>query len=94
MAGIYSLCVKLLTEHHLEFLSLIGGCTGSYESTYVKLPHCWKSHVVAHIFYRERQQQLEELTKELGRIQDEADGLRIKLKAYKNNKVLYNLVSL
>ena len=26
--------VKLLTEHHLEFLSLKGGCTGSSESTY------------------------------------------------------------
>ena len=25
--------VKLLTEHHLEFLSLKGGCIGSYEST-------------------------------------------------------------
>ena len=24
--------VKLLTEHHLEFLSLKGGCTGSSES--------------------------------------------------------------
>ena len=24
--------VKLLTEHHLEFLSLTGGCTGSSES--------------------------------------------------------------
>ena len=28
--------VKLLTEHHIEFLSLNGGCTGSYESTHVK----------------------------------------------------------
>ena len=28
--------VKLLTEHHLEFLSLKGGCRGS-ESTLVKL---------------------------------------------------------
>ena len=27
--------VKLLTEHHLEFLSLDGGCTGSSESTLV-----------------------------------------------------------
>ena len=27
--------VKLLTEHHLEFLSLKGGCTGSSESTLV-----------------------------------------------------------
>ena len=33
--------VKLLTEHHLEFLSLKGCCTGSYESTRVKMPHCW-----------------------------------------------------
>ena len=40
--------VKLLTEHHLEFLSLKGGCRGSSESTHVKIPHCWKSHVVAH----------------------------------------------
>ena len=29
------------------FLSLTGGCTGLYESTHVKLPHCWKSHVAA-----------------------------------------------
>ena len=35
--------VKLLTEHHLEFLSLKGGCTGASESTLVKMPHCWKS---------------------------------------------------
>ena len=28
--------VKLLTEQHLEFLSLKGGCTGSSESTLVK----------------------------------------------------------
>ena len=40
--------VKLLTEHNLEFLSLKGGCTGSSESTLVKMPHCWKSHVMAH----------------------------------------------
>ena len=33
--------VKLLTEHHLEFLSLKGGCTGSSESTLVKMPHCY-----------------------------------------------------
>ena len=39
--------VKLLTEHHLEFLSLKGGCTGSPESTLVKIPHCLKSHVTA-----------------------------------------------
>ena len=40
--------VKLLTEHHLEFLSLKGGCIGSSESTHVKMPHCWKSHSPAH----------------------------------------------
>ena len=39
--------VKLLIKHHLEFLSLKGGCRGSSESTLVKVPNCWKSHVVA-----------------------------------------------
>ena len=38
----YSMTVKLLDEKHLEFLSLKGGCTGSYESTFVKMPQCWK----------------------------------------------------
>ena len=28
---------KLLAENHLEFLSLKGGCTGSSESTLVKM---------------------------------------------------------
>ena len=41
--------VKLLTELHLEFLSLKGGYTGSYESTLVKMPHCWKSLFAAQI---------------------------------------------
>ena len=41
--------VKLLTEHHLEFLSLKGGCTGSSESSLAKMPHCWKSNAMAHI---------------------------------------------
>ena len=40
-----SMTVKLLTEHHLQFLSLTGGCTGSSESIHVKMPSCWKSHV-------------------------------------------------
>ena len=39
--------IKLLTEHHLEFLSLKGGCTCLAESTLVKMLHCWKSHVTA-----------------------------------------------
>ena len=41
--------VKLLTEHHLEFLSLKGCCKGLSESTLVKMSHCWKSHAAAHI---------------------------------------------
>ena len=41
--------VKLLSEHHLEFLSLKGGCTGSSESTLVKMSNCWKSHSAAQI---------------------------------------------
>ena len=45
----YSMTLRLLTEYHVEFLSLKGGCTGSSESTLVKMPHCWKSHVVAHM---------------------------------------------
>ena len=40
--------VKPLTEDHLEFLSLTGGCSGSSKSTHVKMPHCWKSHATAH----------------------------------------------
>ena len=39
--------VKLLTEYHFEFLGLKGGYTGSSESTFVKMPHCSKSHVTA-----------------------------------------------
>ena len=43
--------VKLLTEHHLEFLSLKVGCTCLSKSTLVKMPHCWKSHVATDLFY-------------------------------------------
>ena len=39
--------VKLLAEHYLEILSLKGGYTGSFESTLVKMPHCWKSRAAA-----------------------------------------------
>ena len=42
--------VKLLTGHHLEFLSLKGGGTGSSESTLVKISYCCKSHAMAQIF--------------------------------------------
>ena len=41
--------VKLLTEHHLEVLSLKGGCSCSSESTLVKMSNCWKSHAEAHL---------------------------------------------
>ena len=47
----YSMTVKLLTGHHLKALSLKGGCTGSSESTLVKMPHCWKSHALALYLY-------------------------------------------
>ena len=43
--------VKLLTEHHLEFLSLKGGCRGSSESTLAKMSNCWKSHAMAQLSY-------------------------------------------
>ena len=39
--------VQLMTKHKSEFLSLTGGYTGVSESTLVKMPHCWKSHVAA-----------------------------------------------
>ena len=43
--------VKLLTELHLEFLTLKGGCTGSSASTLVEMPHCCKSHVTAQMTF-------------------------------------------
>ena len=46
--------VKLLTEWHLKFLSLKGGCRGSSESTHVKIPHCLKSHATAHFILQDR----------------------------------------
>ena len=42
--------LTLLAEYHLEFLSLKGGFIGSSESTHVKMPHCWKSHVAAQLY--------------------------------------------
>ena len=50
--------VELLTEHHLEFLSLKGGCTDRSESTHVKMPHCWKSHVAAQLLVNQAQNRL------------------------------------
>ena len=39
--------VQLLTEQYLDFISLKGGCTDLSESTIAKMPHCWKSRVMA-----------------------------------------------
>ena len=39
--------LRLLTDHNLEFLCLKGGCTGSSESTLVKIPHCLKSRLIS-----------------------------------------------
>ena len=47
----YSMSVKLLTEHLLKVLRSKGGCTGSSESTLVKMSNCWKYHAMAHISF-------------------------------------------
>ena len=44
--------VKLLTEHHLEIISLKEGCRDSSETKLVKKSNCWKSHAAAQIFIR------------------------------------------
>ena len=43
--------VKLLSEHRLEFVSLKGGCTGSSESTLVKMPHCVAAQFMIHVYW-------------------------------------------
>ena len=45
----YSMIVGLLTEHHLGFLRLEGGCAGLSGSTLVKMPLFLKSHATAHM---------------------------------------------
>ena len=65
--------VKLPTKHDLEFLSLKGGCTGSSESTLVKMPHCWKSHVEVQFFLLLFNRQEEQMTKFM------SDQLRVKI---------------
>ena len=42
--------IRLLTDHHLEFLSLKGNYACLSESTLVKMQHCWKSHVAAQMY--------------------------------------------
>ena len=53
--------VKLLTEHHLEFLSLKGGYRGSSESTLVKMSNCWKSHASAQIIFWPRPEEKQQV---------------------------------
>ena len=48
----YNMTVKLLTEHHLEFIRLTEGCAVSPESIHVKMPNCLKSHVMAQLISR------------------------------------------
>ena len=53
--------VKLLTEHNLEFLCFKGGCTGSSESTLVKMPYlleiaCHSSYFIFSSFKSEKGQ--------------------------------------
>ena len=48
--------LKLLTEYHLEFLSLKEGFTGSSESSHVKMPNCWKSHALAQFIIANHQE--------------------------------------
>ena len=69
--------IKLLTEQHLEFLSLKGGCTGSSESTLVKMTHCWKSHVKAQIMSPEQ----------TGYVIDGIDSGSSEVLGVKNNKL-------
>ena len=64
--------VKVLTEHHLEYLSLKGGCRGSSESALVKMSNCWKSHAAAHYycFHGERRDIWSAVAHSVGRVLD------------------------
>ena len=46
--------LRRLNEHHLKSLSLKGGRLGWSESTPVKIPHCFKSHVTVHICLKQK----------------------------------------
>ena len=39
--------IKLLTEHHLEFLSLKEAAQARLSQHWSKMPHGWKSHAMA-----------------------------------------------
>ena len=53
----YSLNIKLLTEHHLEFLSLKGGFTGSSEFTMSKC-HIVENHMSRLNWFRSMEKKL------------------------------------
>ena len=48
------MAIKLLTEQHLEVLSLKEGCRGLCKSKHVKMPHCLKSRVAAQVNHNPR----------------------------------------
>ena len=62
--------LHVLTEHHLEFLSLKGDCKDSPESTHAKIPHGWKSHVAAHLLQIDHCQILMSMRIELPHFQE------------------------
>ena len=70
--------VKLLTEHNLEFLILKADYTCSAESALVKMPHCWKSRVTAHILADMLFQEREHVKQELLETQKALQGIEIK----------------
>ena len=45
--GVLRYCLDIICK----FLSLKGGCGYSSESTLIKMPHCWISHVAAIVGY-------------------------------------------
>ena len=52
--------VKLLTENHLECLSLKGGYRGSSESTLVEMSNCLKSHATAQMVWMKMRDRFED----------------------------------
>ena len=52
-SGLNILWINLLNEHHLEFLHVKGGYTGSSEATLAKMSFCWKSPLTTHAIIRD-----------------------------------------
>ena len=86
--------VPLLTEHYLSFLSLKEGCPGLSESTLVKMPHCWKSHVAAHMDCQNHKQLKENQIIKEREIEKEEKRKRSMCNWYRAvSKMVKNLVS-